>query len=163
MQIQITCFSESGQNYGMNSTIFTRRFLRKAFISYFNSPNLFPKYNINLILGNRLVVKTTNLESRTCMDTGFDRLHLLIYKGKVFIGSFGCRNDCLTVHFNCRKRRNAGFSPPGIEVAFLFHMLYNTNLWGESCTYLWRSPCFIFALLILIRCNPSVFCKPFLA
>ena len=57
---------------------------------------------------NSLVVKTTKLESRTCMDTGFDRLHLSIYKGKVFIGSFGCRNDCMAVHFNCQKRRNAG-------------------------------------------------------
>ena len=75
---------------------------------------LFKGGAINL---NRLVVKTTNLESRTCMDTGFDRLHLLIYKGKVFIGSFGCRNDCMAVHFNCRKRRNAGVPPRGIEVA----------------------------------------------
>ena len=58
-----------------------------------------------------MVVKTTNLISRTCIDTGFEPPYLLIYRGKVFIESFGCRNDCLTVHFNCRKRRNAGFSP----------------------------------------------------
>ena len=50
------------------------------------------------------------------MASGFLKAtEFLIYKGKVFIGSFGCRNDCLAVHFNCRKRRNAGF-PPGIEV-----------------------------------------------
>ena len=79
--------------------------------SYFNFINLFPKSNINLILGNSLVVKTTKLISRTCIDTGFEPPYLLIYRGKVFIGSFGCRNDCLTVHFNCWKRRNAGFSP----------------------------------------------------
>ena len=82
--------------------------LAGSLISIFNFINLFPKSYINLILGNRLVVKTTNLESRTCMNTGLKRLHLLIYKGKVFIGSFGCRNDCQTVHFNCRKRRDSG-------------------------------------------------------
>ncbi len=60
---------------------------------------------------SHLVVKTTNLAAQTYMDSGFEWHHLLILKGKVFIGSFGCRNDCLTVHFNCRKRRNAGFPP----------------------------------------------------
>ena len=63
-----------------------------------------------------MVVKTTKLISRTCMNTGLKRLHLLIYKGKVFIGSFGCRNDCQTVHFNCRKRRNAGFPPVELKL-----------------------------------------------
>ena len=53
---------------------------------------------------NRLVVKTTNLKSRTCMNTGFKLLYLSIYKGKVFIGSFGCRNDCMAVHFNCQNQ-----------------------------------------------------------
>ena len=69
-QIQITCFSESGQNYGMNSTIFTRRFLRKAFISYFNSQNLFPKYNINLILGNRFVIIVPQIQFPSKVNQG---------------------------------------------------------------------------------------------
>ena len=57
-----------------------------------------------------LVVKTTNLVTQTRMNSEVKASYLLIYRGKVFIGSFGCRNDCLAVHFNCRKRRNAGFS-----------------------------------------------------
>ena len=58
-----------------------------------------------------LVVKTTNLKAQTRMNSEVKASHLLIYKGKVLIGSFGCRNDCLIVHFNCRKRRNTGFPP----------------------------------------------------
>ena len=68
-----------------------------------------------------LVVKTTNLISQTCMNTGFKRPYLLIYKGKVFIGSFGCRNDCLAVHFNCRKRRNAGVPPWNRSTGWVFY------------------------------------------
>ena len=59
-----------------------------------------------------LVVKTTKLAVQTCMNTDVKASHLLIYKGKVFIGSFGCRNDWLAVHFNCQKRRGSGFPPP---------------------------------------------------
>ena len=57
-----------------------------------------------------LVVKTTNLETQTRMDTAFKPQHLLIYKGKTSIGSFSCRNDCLTVHFNWKKRPDSGVS-----------------------------------------------------
>ena len=46
------------------------------------------------------------------MVTGLKPHHLLIYKGKIFIGSYGCRNDCLAVHFICHKRRDLGVSPP---------------------------------------------------
>jgi hypothetical protein len=46
------------------------------------------------------------------MDTRVTQRHLLIYKGKFFIGSFGCRNDCLAVHFICHKRRDSGVHPP---------------------------------------------------
>ena len=54
------------------------------------------------------------------MASGFLKAtEFLIYKGKVFIGSFGCRNDCLTVHFNCRKRRNAGFPPVELKLHYL--------------------------------------------
>ena len=66
-----------------------------------------------------LVAKTTNLISQTCMNTGFKLLYLLIYKGKVFIGSFSCRNDCMAVHFNCRKRRNAGVLPLELKLHYL--------------------------------------------
>jgi len=59
-----------------------------------------------------LVVKTTNLKVQTRMDSEVKASHLLIYKGKVFIGSFGCRNDWLAVHFNCQKMRGSGFPPP---------------------------------------------------
>ena len=58
-----------------------------------------------------LVVKTTNLVTQTRMNSEVKASYLLIYKGKVFIGSFGCRNDCLSVHFNCQKRRDSGFPP----------------------------------------------------
>lgn len=53
------------------------------------------------------------------MNTGFKLLYLLIYKGKVFIGSFNCRNDCMAVHFNCRKRRNAGVLPLELKLHYL--------------------------------------------
>ena len=56
-----------------------------------------------------LVVKTTNLATQTRMNIEVKASYLLIYKGKVFIGSFGCRNDCLAVHSNCQKRRGSGF------------------------------------------------------
>ena len=59
-----------------------------------------------------LVVKTTNLKAQTRMNTEVKAPHLLIYKGKVFIGSFGCRYYCLAVHFNCQKRRDSEFPPP---------------------------------------------------
>ena len=59
-----------------------------------------------------LVVKTTNLATRSSMNTGVTRHHLLIYKSKIFIGSYGCRNDCLAVHFICHKRRDLGAPPP---------------------------------------------------
>ena len=58
-----------------------------------------------------LVVKTTNLVTQTRMNSEVKASYLLIYKGKVFIGSFGCRNDCLSVHFNCQKRRDSVFPP----------------------------------------------------
>ena len=58
-----------------------------------------------------LVVKTTNLKAQTRINSEVKASHLLIYKGKVFIGSFGYRNDCTTVHFNCQKRRDSGFPP----------------------------------------------------
>ena len=35
-----------------------------------------------------LVVKTTNLKAQTSMNSEVKASHLLIYKGKVFIGSF---------------------------------------------------------------------------
>ena len=60
-----------------------------------------------------LVVKTTNLATQTPMNTDVKASHLLIYKGKVLIGSFGCRNDCLSVHFKRQKRRDSGFPPAG--------------------------------------------------
>ena len=41
---------------------------------------------------------------------------LNIYKGKIFIGSFGCRNDCLAVHFICHKRRDFEVPPSGSTV-----------------------------------------------
>ena len=67
--------------------------------------------SVSLSTLSPLVVKTTNLETQTRMNTEVKASHLLIYKGKVFIGSFGCRNDCMAVHFNCQKRRNSGFPP----------------------------------------------------
>ena len=60
-----------------------------------------------------LVVKTTNLATRTRMNSWVKAPHLLKYKGKVFIGSFGCRNDCTAVHFKRQKRRDSGFPPAG--------------------------------------------------
>ena len=45
------------------------------------------------------------------MDSEVKASYLLIYKGKVFIGSFGCRNDCTAVHFKRQKRRDSGFPP----------------------------------------------------
>jgi hypothetical protein len=50
--------------------IFTRRFLRKAFIAYFNSPNLFPKYKTNLILGNRFVIIIPKIQIPSKVNQG---------------------------------------------------------------------------------------------
>jgi len=58
-----------------------------------------------------LVVKTTNLKAQTRMNSEVKASHLLIYKGKVLIGSFGCRNDCTAARFNRQKRRGSGFPP----------------------------------------------------
>ena len=46
------------------------------------------------------------------MDSEVKASHLLIYKGKVLIGSLGCRNDCMAVHFKRQKRHGSGFPPP---------------------------------------------------
>ena len=79
------------------------------------------------------------------MASGFLKAtEFLIYKGKVFIGSFGCRNDCLAVHFNCQKRHNSGVPPPehdSIVARFLslyvrFWLYYTHNsVTRESVAY----------------------------
>ena len=45
------------------------------------------------------------------MDSEVKAAYLLIYKGGIFIGSYGCKNDWLAVHFNCHKRRGSWLLP----------------------------------------------------